>query len=126
MILRPLHQAIQTTRPSRARASIELAAFWRLRRVPADHDSDEPKTSILRADVALCWKYDGDLARARGPTDDSSVEIAALDTRGRDADGHPSLVRRTKRIGVLAEVLLRQAVDLLVRALVDERRSPAH
>jgi hypothetical protein len=57
---------------------------------------------------------------------DYSVEIAALDTRGHDPDGHPSLVRRTKRIGVLPEVLLRQTVDLLVRTLVDERRSPAH
>ena len=66
------------------------------------------------------------LARACAPVDDSSVEIAALDTRGPDPDGHPSLVRRTKRIGVLPEILLRQAVDLLVRALVDERRSPAH
>src|SRR3990172_6738132 len=53
-----------------------------------------------------------------------SVQAAAVELLERDPDRDAALTGHTERVGVLPDVLLGQPVDLIVRAVVDERCRP--
>src|SRR5690242_5280592 len=81
--------------------------------------SDSPDTTFTTTVSPVCMP-------GRLLAEALAAGAEAVDALGTDPDDHALLARAEVRILVLAQVLLREHVDVLDRAVVDERGRAAH